>query len=186
MRLADVRRVASHPVALAQCRQFFAAHPALQAVAAADTAGSVRALRDGGLDADAAIASALAARLYGGAILAEGIEDHAANFTRFLVVARAAAGDPPPAPSKLSLTFTTANAPGALYRALGAFADRGLNLTKIESRPLPGRPWDYVFYLDVEGEPRERVEPALKALHALAGDVRVLGWYGAAAVPAPG
>lgn len=175
--LAAVRRVASHPVALAQCRRFFAERPQVAPVPAYDTAGSVRDLLAGRLEADAAIGSALAARLYGGEILLEGLEDHPENYTRFLVVAR----EPGPiaSTSKTSLAFLLPNVPGSLHRALGFFAARGLDLTKIESRPLPGRPWEYVFYVDVLGEPRGEggVADALAELSVLARDVRVLGAY---------
>ncbi|HEY6222858.1 MAG TPA: prephenate dehydratase [Gemmatimonadales bacterium] len=183
--LQQVRRVASHPVALAQCRRFFADHSHVVAVPAYDTAGSVRDLMNDRLDADAAIASDLAAQLYGGAILCEGLEDHAANYTRFLVVSRDALPAPRPvaATSKTSLVVTLANVPGSLHRALGPFARRGLDLSKIESRPLPGRPWEYVFYLDVLGDPIE-VAAAIAELTegAVEGDgptssVRVLGSY---------
>lgn len=172
---SDVVRVASHPVALAQCRRFFLEHPRLVAVPAYDTAGSVRDLMTGKDEADAAIASALAAQLYGAAVLQEGLEDHAENCTRFLVVAR----EPAPAATatKISLMFTLTNAPGVLHRALGVFATRGLDLTKIESRPLPGRPWEYLFYLDVLGDLRGSVEEALEELRTFAPVVRVLGAY---------
>jgi prephenate dehydratase len=135
----------------------------------------VRDLLAGRLDADAAIGSALAARLYGGEILLEGLEDHPENYTRFLIVAR----EPGPiaGASKTSLALLLPNVPGSLHRALGVFAARGLDLTKIESRPLPGRPWEYVFYVDVLGEPRGGVAEALAELSGLARDVRVLGAY---------
>jgi prephenate dehydratase len=179
--LGDVRRVASHPVALAQCRRFFLDHPAVAPVPAYDTAGSVRDLLAGRLDADAAIGSALAAQLYGGEILLEGIEDHPENYTRFLVVAR----EPGPleGTSKTSLVFLLPNVPGSLHRAMGVFATRGLDLTKIESRPLLGRPWEYVFYLDVLGDPRGAVADALAELAGLARDLRVLGAYPARTLP---
>lgn len=179
--LGDVRRVASHPVALAQCRRFFAEHPAVEPVPAYDTAGSVRELMAGTLAAEGVIASALAAELYGAAVLRSELEDDPQNYTRFVLVARepaALAG-----PSKLSLTFTLPNRPGGLHRALGAFATRGLNLSKIESCPLHGRPWEYVFYLDVAGDPPEQVRAALAELEGLTKELRVLGWYPAAGEP---
>lgn len=179
--LEQVSRVASHPVALAQCRKFFAAHPMITAVPAYDTAGSVRDLMDYRVAADAAIASDLAARLYGGSVLMEGLEDDPANFTRFLLVSRHPAPVPPSATSKTSLVISLANVPGSLHRALGSFARRGLDLSKIESRPIPGRPWEYVFYLDVLGDPVE-VEAALAELTAEGGgadSARLLGTYAA-------
>jgi prephenate dehydratase len=173
--LGAVRRVASHPVALAQCRNFFAAHPDVVPVAAYDTAGSVRDLMARRLEADGAIASALAAELYGAAVLREGLEDHAENHTRFLVIGREPA--PPEHARKTSIVFSLHNVPGSLHRALGAFAVRGLDLTKIESRPIPGRPWEYAFYLDVLGDPRGEVAAALDDLRGFARELRVLGAY---------
>jgi prephenate dehydratase len=181
--LADIRRVASHPVALAQCRRFFQSHPEIVATPAYDTAGSVRNLMAGDTAADAAIASGLAAQLYGAAVLADGLEDHAENYTRFLVIAR----EPAPAEraNKTSLLFGLSNAPGTLHRALGVFASRGLDLSKIESRPVPGRPWEYLFYLDVLGRPEE-VGRAVEELRAFAPGLRILGAYaGATAVTTP-
>jgi len=179
--LAGVRRVASHPVALAQCRRFFADHPAVVPVPAYDTAGSVRDLMAGRLAAEGAIGSSLAAKLYGGAVLLEGLEDHPENHPRFLIVAR----EPAPAAqaSKTSLVFTLPDVPGSLHKALGAFAERRVNLSKIESRPLPGRPWEYAFYLDVMGDSRSGVADALAELRGLARDLRVLGAYPARALP---
>lgn len=172
--LAQIRRVASHPVALAQCRRFFSAHPDVTAVPAYDTAGSVRDVMTGTIAADAAIASRLAAELYGADVVVDGLEDHPENYTRFLVVARDPA--PPAAANKTSLLLSLGNTPGTLYRALGVFAARGLNLTKIESRPLPGRPWEYLFYLDVV-DSGQGIATALDELRGFTSDVRVLGRY---------
>jgi len=173
--LGSLRRVASHPVALAQCRNFFAAHPHLEAVAAYDTAGSVQRLLAAGPVTEAAIASRLAATLYQGEVLVEGIEDDPQNFTRFLVLAR----EPGPVggAAKTSVAFTLPNVAGSLHRALGAFALRGASLAKIESRPLRGRPWEYAFYLDVLGNPQGPVGEALGELRGLAGEFRILGSY---------
>jgi prephenate dehydratase len=174
--LGQIRRVASHPVALAQCRRFFLAHPDVVAVPAYDTAGSVRDVMAGNVEADAAIASKLAAELYGADVIAEDLEDHAENYTRFLVVAREPAPREPALANKTSLMLSLGNTPGTLYRALGVFAARGLNLTKIESRPLPGRPWEYLFYLDVV-ESGEGIGAALAELRAFTSSIRVLGSY---------
>lgn len=174
--LPQIRRVASHPVALAQCRHFFLAHPDVEAVPAYDTAGSVRDLMAGKVAADAAIASKLAAELYGADVLVEALEDHAENYTRFLVVAREPAPRGPAHTNKTSLMLSLGNTPGTLYRALGVFAARGLNLTKIESRPLPGRPWEYLFYLDVV-DSGEGLGPAIEELRAFAPSIRILGTY---------
>jgi len=174
--LEGIRQVASHPVALAQCREFFVRRPQLEAVAAYDTAGSVMDLLRDGPVTRAAIASRLAAETYGGKILLEEIEDDPQNYTRFLLLAREP-GPPPGAGAKTTVVFTLQNAPGALHRALGAFAARGLDLAKIESRPLRGRPWEYVFYLDVLGDPAGALAAALEELRLLSGEFRVLGSY---------
>jgi prephenate dehydratase len=179
-----VRRAASHPVALAQCRRFFAAHPGIQAIVAADTAGSVRLLMAGGLPADAAIASALAAREYGAEVLRAGVEDDPRNFTRFLLLAREPLVEQ--GADKTSLVLALPDRPGALHRALGVFASRGIDLSKIESRPLPGRPFEYAFYLDVIGDPRGACGEALAELRGLASELRVLGSYRAAREQPPG
>src|SRR6266850_394607 len=177
--LDDIHRVASHPVALAQCRHFFLTHPGVVAVPAYDTAGSVRDLMAGRGGSDAAIASKLAAELYGAEVLAEGLEDHAENYTRFLVIAR----EPPPAArrqaesNKTSLILALGNTPGSLHRALGVFAARGLDLSKIESRPLPGRPWEYLFSLDVLDAGQGTVGEAIEELRTFAFGVRSLGTY---------
>jgi prephenate dehydratase len=177
--LGVIRRVASHPVALAQCRNFFAERPNVEAIATYDTAGSVMDLLRDGPATQAAIGPALAASLYGGQILLESIEDDPENYTRFLLLAREPI-DAGPA-SKTSIVFTTKNVPGALYRALGAFANRGADLAKIESRPLKGRPWEYSFYLDVLGDPAGAVAAAIEELRGVAQEVRILGSYPAAA-----
>ena len=175
----DVRRVASHPVALAQCRRFFTSNPDLVAVPAYDTAGSVRDLMagTGGVQAEAAIASRLAASLYGATVLQDGLEDNSENYTRFLMVTRDPVALSRGQTGKTSLMFTLGSGPGTLHRALGVFAERGLNLTKIESRPLPGRPWEYLFYADVVDTTISRMGEALDALRAVASGVRVLGTY---------
>jgi prephenate dehydratase len=173
--LASIRRVASHSVALAQCRRFFAERPHVEPVAAYDTAGSVMDLLRDGPATQAAIASRLAATLYGGQVLLDGIEDDPQNYTRFLLLAR----EPGPVEvaTKTSLVFTMHNVPGALYRALGAFASRDVDLSKIESRPLRGRPWEYQFYLDVLGDPRGTAGAAIEALRAMSDQLRILGSY---------
>ena len=178
--LREVRRVASHPVALTQCRRFFSRHPDLVAVPAYDTAGSVRDLMAGKVEADAAIASSLAADLYGAAVLEEGLEDHVENYTRFLIVTREPAATERGETTKTSLLFALGNGPGTLHRALGVFAARGLNLTKIESRPIPGHPWEYLFYLDVTDESGAHgLADAIDELRTVASGVRILGTYAA-------
>ena len=170
-----IRRVASHPVALAQCRRFFAERPLVEAVPAYDTAGAVQDLMKGGLATQGAIASRLAAELYGASVLLEGIEDDPENYTRFLLLAREAG--PIEAASKTSMVFVLDNKPGALYRALGAFASRNVDLCKLESRPLRGHPWEYSFYVDVLGDPRGVAGEAIGELGRISRELRILGSY---------
>jgi prephenate dehydratase len=170
-----VRRVASHPVALAQCRRFFAERPQVEAVTAYDTAGAVQDLMKGGLATQGAIASRLAAQLYGAQVLLEGIEDDPENYTRFLLLAREAG--PIEVATKTSIVFVLDNKPGALYNALGVFASRTVDLCKLESRPLRGHPWEYSFYVDVLGDPRGSAGEAIDELGRTCRELRILGSY---------
>lgn len=176
--LEEAERAASHPVALRQCRGFFRAHPWIEPEPAYDTAGSVRDLLAGSVSYDLAIGSALAADLYGGEILARSVEDDQANFTRFFVVA-AEPGPPAPGPVRASLAFVVPHRPGSLHRALGALADEGLDLTRLESRPIPGRPWEYRFYADALAADAEDMARGLERLREATAEVRVFGsWAG--------
>ncbi len=188
--LSSVREVYSHPVALAQCRNFFAAHPGLRALPFYDTAGSAaHAVQSGG--AVAGIGSEHAAGTYGGEILLAGIEDHAANYTRFLLVRPSTVPAfalqsmaHAPVPTKVSLAFAVPNRPGSLVDALEIFARHGLNLTRLESRPVPGSPWEYVFYADYQLASSQAAEQALAELSTLCSFVKELGRYPAApAIP---
>ncbi len=170
-----IRRVASHAVALAQCRRFFAERPQVEAVTAYDTAGAVQDLMKGGLATQGAIASRLAAQLYGAQVLLEGIEDDPENYTRFLLLAREAG--PIETASKTSIVFVLDNKPGALYSALGVFASRTVDLCKLESRPLRGHPWEYSFYLDVLGDPQGAAGQAIDELGRSCRELRILGSY---------
>jgi len=170
-----IRRVASHPVALAQCRRFFAERPQVEAVSAYDTAGAVQDLMKGGLATQGAIASRLAAELYGAQVLLDGIEDDPENYTRFLLLAREAGEIE--AASKTSIVFVLDNRPGALYDALGVFASRKVDLCKLESRPLRGHPWEYSFYIDVLGDPRGVAGQAIEELGRSCRELRILGSY---------
>jgi len=179
-RFRDLRKIYSHPVALNQCLKFFARYPKLERVPFYDTAGSVKTVMETREAGAAAIASDVAAALYGGAILKRSIEDDRRNFTRFFLLYPS--GKLPALRRakewKTSLVFTTRNTPGALFRALSAFALRDLNLTKIESRPLRGKPWEYLFYLDLLGrETDPGVQNALRHLAEIADFLRVLGSY---------
>jgi prephenate dehydratase len=171
-----VRVVQSHPVALAQCARFFAANPQVRRVVAEDTAGSVAEVVRSNDPTRAAIAGRRAAEVYGGVILKEGLEDHAENYTRFVLLAPSAAA--PEGADKLSLVVKLAHRPGALLAALEPFARRGIDLLKIESRPIQGRPWEYHFYLDLKGaDADEHVVSALAELRDRAAEVRILGCY---------
>jgi prephenate dehydratase len=184
----DLKRVLSHPVALSQCRRWLAAHPWLDVVNFYDTAGSVKHLMAEQLDDTAGIAPELAARQYGAEVLEAGIEDHAENFTRFHLLLR----EPPergggapdtgvePAANKASLAFSVEHKPGSLVRALEEFARAGVNLTKIESRPVPGTPWEYVFFVDLRFDSVAQIDAALAGLERHCHRVKELGRYVAA------
>jgi prephenate dehydratase len=174
--LDAVRVVQSHPVALAQCLGFFVQHPAIQRIASTDTAGSVREVLEKGDPAFAAIAGRRAAELYGGAILLEHLEDHRENYTRFVLLSPKQ--ETTPDANKISLVVRVKHQPGALYSALGVFARRGIDLLKIESRPLKGSPWNYSFYLDIGGSTAdETLRQALGELSERAEEFRILGCY---------
>src|SRR5437660_1236604 len=180
--LADIRSVASHPMALAQCERFFAAHPQWKRVPAEDTAGSVREALSRGDKSCAAIAGRRAAEHYKGVILAENNQDNAENFTRFelLVKEKEAAAWLSPDARKVSLAMRLAHRPGALLASLEPFAKHGVNLLKIESRPIHGRPWEYQFFIDVEAETPARLDAALTEVRSATSELRVLGRYPAA------
>jgi prephenate dehydratase len=180
-----LRRIFSHPVALNQCRKFFEKHPQIERIPFYDTAGSVKMIMRDSLRDAGAIASAAAAQQYGAVILRKSIEDDAENFTRFFLLrsgnSKAPARRPPRTNFKTSVVFSTKNVPGALFRSLSAFALRDLNLTKIESRPLRGKPWEYLFYLDFLGHVDDApCRNALNHLAELADMLKVLGCYPAA------
>ena len=179
----DLKRVFSHPVALDQCRDLFARNRQLEPTPFYDTAGSVKMVVESGSKEDAAIAGATAAQVYGAHIVAESIEDNPQNFTRFLLLSQPDRASEIKTVSngkqrKTSIMFRVSNKPGALFRSLAAFALRDIDLNKIESRPIEGRPWEYSFYLDFIGDRGEQhVIRALSNLEELAEKVRVLGSY---------
>ena len=176
----SIRTIESHPVALAQCLRFFAANPQVRRVASDDTAASVRRVVESADPTRAAIASARAARLYGGTILRERLEDHSENYTRFLLLSPTPLADE--RADKLSLVVRLRHKPGALYAALEPLARRGIDLLKIESRPVRGEPWQYRFYLDLQATADEpRVVEALAELRQQVEEVRLLGCYPSAA-----
>ncbi len=185
VKLAEVRRALSHPVALSQCRRWFAAHPEIEAVNYYDTAGSVKHLMEAGLTDAAGIAPQLAARQYGGEVLLAGIEDHAQNYTRFHLLLREPAvresgWEPAVGANKASVAFSVEHRPGTLVLALVGFARAGVNLTKIESRPVPGMPWEYVFFVDLRFESYDQIDAALQGLEQHCAMVKELGRYVAA------
>ena len=203
--LSGIRRVLSHPVALDQCRRFFKTHRRVAPQETYDTAGAVQKILADGDPAVAAIAGAQAARYFGGKVLARNVEDNAENFTRFFALEpagrrraartrvsataarsgrrrkRDASGSPVDnsrGTVKSSLVFSTKNVPGALFRCLSVFALRDINLSKIESRPLHGRPWQYLFYVDLlAGTDEERTKNALRHLQEITDFFKILGTY---------
>jgi prephenate dehydratase len=176
---AALQEVMSHPVALAQCKEFFAAHPHLKATSFYDTAGSVQHVMNEKKPQTAAIASRQAASQYGAEILQAGIEHRAGSYTRFWLIRRCGSVAAEPNPSKLSLVFSLENRPGALLQALGTFAARQLNLTKIESRPMFGRPWEYMFYADVTLAGNGEADAVVEDLRKICPVVKELGRYSA-------
>ncbi len=205
VKIRSLRQVLSHPVALDQCRDFFRKHPQIEAVPFYDTAGSVKHAIAKKLKDAAGIAGKKAASEYGGRILARGIEDDKSNFTRFFLIRKLSrTGDKkthfsqkrrevghlmlnfhyPPAVSrranKTSIAFKVKNVPGALFKSLSVFALRDISLSKIESRPMRGRPWEYVFYVDFLRGDDEAARNALRHLGEVAEFVKVLGIYPAA------
>jgi prephenate dehydratase len=174
--LRQIRQVYSHPAALNQCSRFLRRHKSLEQISFYNTAGSVKYIRERGLKQAAAIASTAAARIYGMKIVRRGIEDYPENYTRFLVLARK--GRIPPGGGKTSIVFGLENEPGVLFRALSVFALRNIDLMKIESRPIRGKPWEYLFYIDLMSDIRSRhCSHALRHLRELAPYLKVLGSY---------
>jgi prephenate dehydratase len=193
VKLSALRKVLSHPVALDQCRDFFRHHPRIEPVPFYDTAGSVKHVVTQNLPDSAAIASRHAAREYSGKILRTGIEDDKRNFTRFFLIRKLPKTSPAPrkgsatkpayhrlipeGANKTSIAFKVKNVPGALFKSLSVFALRDISLSKIESRPLRGRPWEYIFYVDFLRGDDEPARNALHDLNEVAEQVKVLGIY---------
>ena len=173
--LQHLRQVFSHPVALEQCRNFFRRYRHIEPVPSYDTAGSVKHVIEQGRRDAAGIAGRQAASVYGGRILKAGIEDDKQNFTRFFLIRKARRVLP--RANKTSLVFSVKNVPGALFKALSVFALRDISLSKIESRPMRGRPWEYVFYVDILRGEDEASGNALRHLGEVAEFVKVLGVY---------
>jgi prephenate dehydratase len=196
VRLGALRRVLSHPVALDQCRDFFRRHPKIEAVPFYDTAGSVKHVIAEKLQDAAGMAGKQAAREYSGKIVQASVEDDKSNFTRFFLIrklgrpggkrsAKTKQGSDyhrliPRGANKTSIVFKVQNVPGALFKSLSVFALRDISLSKIESRPMRGRPWEYVFYVDFLRGDDEPARNALRHLGEVAEFVKVLGIYPAA------
>ncbi len=174
--LKNLRQAYSHPVALAQCSRFFVRHPKIEKIPFYDTAGAVKMLAERRIQGAAAIASRTAAQVYDARILKSHLEDHHENYTRFLLLSKTTKVSG--RANKVSIVFSTANVPGALYKCLSVFALRDIDLTKLESRPLRGRPWEYFFYVDFAGNVKEeRCRNALAHLGEVTNLLRVLGCY---------
>lgn len=183
----DVRKVISHPVALSQCRKFLQSHPEFEAMPFYDTAGSVKYLMEQNLRDVAGIAPQLAATQYGAEVILASVEDNAQNFTRFHLIRRSEDPwliEPTEPENKMSLAFAIDHRPGTLVAALERLAGAGVDLTKIESRPVPGNPWEYVFYVDVRFDTPDKAEAAITALREHCRMVKVLGRYRAASTTA--
>ncbi len=179
--LEAVKTVYSHPQALAQCRSFLE-RLGSDLIPTYDTAGSVKMLKEKGLKNAAAVASKKAAEIYGMKILAKEIEDIPTNYTRFFVISKNDSHKT--GKDKTSIIFAATHTPGALYQALGEFAKRNINLTKIESRPTKQKAWEYNFYLDFEGHrTEENCADALKALEKSGAFIKILGSYPKASLP---
>jgi prephenate dehydratase len=182
VKVAEVRSVLSHPVALSQCRKFLGEFKQAKTVPFYDTAGSVKHLMEAGLRDTAGVAPELAAKEYGAEVLVAGIEDHAQNYTRFHLLRRDVDGrvEGFGVANKLTLAFAVEHRPGTLVAALEKLRDAGVDLTKIESRPVPGKPWEYVFYVELRYADEAMADRAVRSLGADCGMVKELGRYAAA------
>lgn len=179
VKLNQIKTIYSHPAALEQCRNFLTKYNKINAIPMYDTAGSVKLMIEKQDESIAAIASKKAAEDYGMTILDQGIEDYSENFTRFYIISKynCEFGEI----NKTSIVFSTKNIPGSLFKSLSVFFLRDINLTKIESRPLKGKPWEYLFYLDLVGNIKDKsIQNALKHLEEITNFIKVLGSYPAA------
>jgi prephenate dehydratase len=175
--IADIREVHSHPIALAQCRAFFREHPQIRLIETEDTALSAKLIADNRQAGAAAVAGALAAEMYGLEILAESIETNKRNHTRFLVLQRREDAVEPQDADKVSMSFSTEHEVGSLYKVLAVLAAYNVNLTKIQSAPIIGQPWEYLFFVDFVTEGKVRWQQAIEAIRPLTHGLRVFGAY---------
>jgi len=179
--ISQIKRIYAHPQAYAQCLNFCRNYPQWKYIPTYDTAGSVKIIKEEKLTDAVAIASQRAAELYQMKIIKKGIENNQQNITRFFIISDTPAEVHPSDKSKTSIVFATRHHAGALYECLGEFARRKINLTKLESRPRPNRPWQYVFYLDFEGNLDDELSmQAIAGLLKRAVFVKILGCYKAA------
>ncbi len=184
--IVDLRLVLSHPQGLLQCQAFLRTVPWIKAQAEFDTAGSARKVKERNDPTVAAIAGEPAAKVFGLEVLRRGIQTQEGNFTRFVELSREPVRFQPETPAKTSLLLTLSHQPGALGEVLGVFSRRGVNLAKLESRPIQGSPWQYHFYLDLDGNAdRDPVRSALEEARPLAAELRVLGTYPTSASVTP-
>ena len=175
-KIETIKRVLSHPQVFQQCRHFLEQHPGWELVSARDTATAVRKIKEGGVVTDAAIASKVAAEIHGMAVLQEGIESNPRNYTRFVVISKEPLENGPR--RKSSLIYSTGNRPGALFETLKIFAEKGINLVKLESRPIHGKPWEYMFYVDIEADIESpSFKPVIDVLEKNTDYLRILGSY---------
>lgn len=175
-KIEDITRVLSPPMAFQQCRQFLDRHDSWELVSVKDTSGAVKEVCESGKITDAAIAGKEAAKIHGMAVIEEGIETNPRNFTRFVVISVEPLEKGPR--RKSSLVFSTGNQPGALFEALKIFAENGVNLVKLESRPIHGKPWEYMFYVDLEADVESDVfKPILNVLKEKTDYLKILGSY---------
>jgi prephenate dehydratase len=171
--LAEIRRIESHPVALEQCRRFLASLQGIEVVPVSDTAGAVRDIMRAGDPTRAAIGPAASAQRYEGVILADAVQDEPENYTRFFAIARD--GAPRRRLGRAVLAFVLPHQPGSLHAALGVFAQRALNLRALVARPLPGSPFEYIFYAELDCPDEEAANAVRRAIGP--GEARLLGWY---------
>jgi 3-deoxy-7-phosphoheptulonate synthase len=175
-RVETIKRVFSHPQVFQQCRQFLERHDSWELVSVKDTAGAVSQIKEKGEVTDAAIASREAAEIHGMEIIEEGIETNPRNYTRFVVIGTEPLENGPR--HKSSLIYSTGNQPGALYETLKVFAENGINLVKLESRPIHGKPWEYMFYVDLEADiESDAFKPVVGVLKEKTDYLRILGSY---------
>ena len=174
--LQDVKRVFSHPQVFQQCRQFLDRHDGWELVSARDTATAVKQIKEEGALTAAAIASKEAGEIHGMVVMEEGIETNPRNYTRFVVIGTQQLENGPR--HKSSLIYSTGNRPGALFETLKVFSEQGINLVKLESRPIHGKPWEYMFYVDVEADVEsDSFKPVLRRLEENTDYLRILGSY---------